>query len=105
MGFPHITLELFQFLTGKLIQIQNDCVSTECLAMLLTKIRERLKLSFQEKSFRWNTITVIVFLCNVAVYKGRGYNFYLLVSCGRILFNSHVTYDVTFCTYDVTSGT
>ena len=40
----------------------------------------------------------------VVVCKGRGYNFCLLVPCGGRLFNSHMTYDVTSCTYDVTSG-
>ena len=42
--------------------------------------------------------------CHVVVCKGRGYNFYILAPCGRRLFNSHMTYDVTSCTYDVTSG-
>ena len=38
------------------------------------------------------------------VCKGRGYNFYFLAPCGERLFNSHMTYDVTSCICDVTSG-
>ena len=41
---------------------------------------------------------------NVMVCRGRGYNFYFLAPYGGRLFNSHMTYDISSCICDVTSG-
>ena len=77
------------------------CVTLE--TSVSKKWGESLQPSTQEYSKMTTPKTSISNTC-VAACKGRGYNFYFLVPCGGRLFNSHVTYDVTSCIYDVTSS-